>query len=315
MQKTIEGHLPDTNGVPPAAVGVPAAMAQHPIDVPLSPKLDRTPAEKLPPYFTKTQLNRNRRWTFTEIDAFLGEPDVEKRTGTTTVKLYAKATVKLYAKTRVLEVERRREWLDVATRLPQVPLPSLSYERPHGYYRVKDLRERGWFRADIDMFLGNQPYRSGKSSRGYTVKLYKAEIVHDVENTEGFVYRPAAVAPTLFLQGLTLSKIREVLSLTHSEAVNYTKDVRKVVRAGKLTRKPSKPAYKKQRENKTLTDLQKKGIVYFRMAGHSWSEVAYLLNLPLNKVHNFGRTPAFYNLRQDAILCLDHWIGTEETNT
>ena len=309
MHKTINGSLPDGNGMLPATEiqGVPAAMAQHAVDAPLSSRLDRTPMEKLPPYFTKTQLNRNRRWTFTEIDAFLGEPDVEKRTGSTTVKLYDKV--------RVLEVERRREWLEVATRLPQVPLPSLSYERPHGYYRVKDLRERGWFRADIDMFLGNQPYRSGKSSRDYTVKLYKAEIVHDVENTEGFVYRPAAVAPTLFLQGLTLSKIRETLSLTYSEVVNYTHAVREAVREGKLTRERSKPKHKKQRKNKTLTDLQKKGIVYFRMAGHSWSEVAYLLNLPLNKVHNFGRTPAFYNLRQDAILCLDSWIGTEVTNT
>ena len=313
MQKTIDGYLPDTNGMPyPDAIGVSVAMTQHPVDAPLSPRLDRTPAEKLPPYFTKTQLNRNRRWTFTEIDAFLGEPDVEKRMGDMTVKLYAKG--------RVLKVERRREWLDVATRLPQVPLPSWSHERPHGYYRVKDLRERGWFRADIDMFLGNQPHRSGKNTHGYAVKLYKVEIVHEVENTEGFVYRPAAVARMLFLDGLTLSKIHEVLAATRSEVtrnevLNYTKDVREAVRQGKFARKPSKPTCKKQRENKILTDLQKKGIVYFRMAGHSWSEVGHLLNLPRNRVQNFGRTPAFYNLRQDAMLCLDYWIGTEETNT
>ena len=131
-----------------AATDVSTAMTPHPIEVsPVSPRLDRTPAEKLPPYFTKTQLNRNRRWTFTEIDAFLGEPDLEKGTGDTTAKLYDKV--------RVLEVERRREWLDVATRLPQVPLPSWSHESPHGYYRVKDLMDRGWYRADIDMFLGN----------------------------------------------------------------------------------------------------------------------------------------------------------------
>lgn len=306
MQKAIDGYLPDTNGLPSAAEiqGVSAAMTQHPIDTPLSAILDTTPAEELPPYFTKTQLNRNRRWTFSEIDAFLGEPDVEKGTGDTTVKLYDKV--------RVLEVESRREWLDVATRLPQVPLPSGS-ERPHGYYRIKDLMDRGWHRSDIDMFLGNHPHRFSETAQGYSIKLYKVESVHDVENTEGFVYRPAAVAPTLFLQGFTLSKICEMLAVTHSEAVNYTKDVREAVRHGKLKRNPSKPEYKKQRENRTVTDFQKKGIVYFRMAGHSWSEVAHLLNLPLNKVQNFGRSHAFYKLRQDAMLCLDYWIGTEET--
>ena len=307
MQKTIDGCLPDTNGVPPAATGVSAAMTQHPMDAPLSPILDRTPAEKLPPYFTKTQLNRNRRWTFAEIDAFLGEPDVEKRMGDTTAKLYDKM--------RVLEVESRREWRDVATRLPQVPLPSWARECPHGYYRVRDLMDRGWYRADIDMFLGNHPHRSGKSARGYTVKLYKVESVHEIENTEGFVYRPAAVAPLLFLQGLTLSKIREMLSLTHSEVLNYTNDVREAVRHGKLKRNLTERKHKKQRNDKTLTPLQKKGVVYFRMAGHSWSEVAHLLNLPLNKVQNFGRTHAFCKLRQDAMLCLEYWIGTEATNT
>ena len=304
MQKTIN-YLSENNGVPYAtSTGVPTAMTQHPIDAPLSPVLDTTPAEQLPPYFTKTQLNRNRRWTFAEIDAFLGEPDVEKRTGDTTAKLYDKV--------RVLEVESRPEWFEIATRLPQVPLPLWDDERPHGYYRVKDLMARGWYRADIDMFLGN-PHLTSETAQGYTVKLYSVERVHDVENTEGFVYRPAAVAPMLFLDGFTLSRIREILSLTQSEVVNYTNDVREAVRQGKLTRNPSKPKDKKQ--HKTLTDLQKKGIVYFRMAGHSWPEIARLLELPLNKVKYFGRTQAFYNLRQDAILCLDSWIGTEETRT
>ena len=305
MQKTINGYLSENNGVPYAAsIGVSADMTQHPIDAPMSPVLDTTPTEQLPLYFTKTQLNRNRRWTFAEIDAFLGEPDVEKRTGDTTVKLYDKV--------RVLEVESRPEWLEVAKRLPQVPLPSWS-EHPHGYYSVKDLKDRGWYRADIDMFLGNHPYRSGKTEHGHTVKLYKVEIVHDVENTEGFVCRPAAVAPLLFLQGLTLSRIREMLSLTQSKVLKYTEDVREAVRQGKLTRSPSKPEHKKQREYKILTDLEKKGIVYFRMAGHSWTEIARLLDLPLSKVQYFRRTPAFYKLRQDAMLCLDSWIGTEAT--
>ena len=290
------------------ATDVSTAMTPHPIEVsPVSPRLDRTPAEKLPPYFTKTQLNRNRRWTFTEIDAFLGKPDLEKGTGDTTAKLYDKV--------RVLEVERRREWLDVATRLPQVPLPSWSHKCPHGYYRVKDLMDRGWYRADIDMFLGNHPHRSEKGARGYTVKLYKVESVHAVENTEGFVYRPAAVAPMLFLQGLTLSKIREMLSLTHSEVLNYTYDVREAVRQGKLTRNPTQREHKKQRENKTMTRLEKKGIVYFRMAGHSWSEVAHLLNLPRKKAMNFGRTQAFHELRQEAAMCLDKWFASEEVES
>lgn len=287
-----------------ATIDVSTARTPHPIEVsPVSPRLDRTPAEKLPPYFTKTQLNRNRRWTFTEIDAFLGEPDLEKRAGNTTAKLYDKV--------RVLEVESRREWLEVATRLPQVPLPSRSRECPPGYYRVKDLMDRGWYRADIDMFLGNHPHRPEKSVNGYIVKLYKVESVHAVENTEGFVYRPAAVAPVLFLQGLTLAKIHELLPLTHSEVVHYTYDVRKAVRHGKLTRNPTKPKHKKQREYKTMTHSEKKGIVYFRMVGHSWSEVAHLLNLPLEKVKNFGRTHVFHELRQEAAMCLDNWFASE----
>ena len=287
-----------------AATDVSTSMTPHPIDTPVSPLIDRTPAEKLPPYFTKTQLNRNRRWTFTEIDAFLGEPDLEKGRGDTTAKLYDKV--------RVLEVERRREWLDVATRLPQVPLPSWSHDCPDGYYRVKDLMDRGWYRADIDMFLGKHPHRSEKGPRGYIVKLYKVESVHAVENTEGFVYRPAAVAPLLFLQGLTLSKIHEILPLTRNEVVNYTKSVREAVRHGKLTRNPTQPKHKKQRKNKAMTHLQKKGIVYFRMAGHSWSEVAHLLNLPRKMVQNFGRTQVFHQLRQEAAMCLDNWFASEE---
>ena len=307
MQKAIDGYLPDTNGMPSAAEiqGVSAAMTQRPVDAPLSLTLDTTPAEKLPAYFTRTQLNRNRRWTFTEIDALLGEPDVQKKMG--------RRTVKLYDKVRVLEVEHRQVWLDVATRLPQVPLPFGSHKCPHGYYRTKDLMDRGWYRADIDMFLGKHSHHSIKTAQGHSMKLYKVERVHDVENTEGFVYRPAAVAPTLFLQGFSLSKIREMLNVTQSEAVNYTKDVRQAVRHGKLKRNPSQPAHKKQRENRTLTDLQKRGVVYFRMAGHAWSEVAHLLDLPRNKVQNFGRSRAFYQLRQEAMLCLDGWMGAAES--
>ena len=61
-----------------------------------------------------------------------------------------------------------------------------------------------------------------------------------------------------------------------------------------------------------MTHLQKKGMVYYRMAGRSWTEAADLLNLPLNTVKNFGQTQSFRELRQEAILCLDHWIGGEE---
>ena len=82
MQKTINGYLSENNGVPYAAsTGVPADMTQHPIDAPMSPMLDPTPAEQLPPYFTKTQLNKNRRWTFAEIDAFLGETGCRESDG------------------------------------------------------------------------------------------------------------------------------------------------------------------------------------------------------------------------------------------
>ena len=311
MQKTIEEVIAEIddalsdNTKIPFYTAVSAAMTQPRIGVPLPTILDMTPAEELPPYFTRTQLHQNRSWTLAEIDYFLGEPDVEKEVGYHTAKLYDKV--------RVLEVEACQEWLDVATRAPQVPLPPWDPELSQGYYRVRDLMDRGWYRADIKTFLGS-PHRYSKNAEGWPVKLYKVATVHKVETSEGFVYRPAAVAPTLFLQGLTLSQIREVLSLTQSEVLNYTKDVRKSVRQGKLKRNPSKRKYKKRRKGKTMTHLQKKGIVYFRMAGHSWAEVADLVNQPLNRVKRFGWTQEFRELRQDAMLCLDHWIGSEGTD-
>lgn len=244
MQKTVEeviaeidDALSDSKRIPLYA-GVSAAMTQHRIGVPLPALLDRTPAEELPPYFTRTQLHQNRSWTFAEIDYFLGEPDFGKET------TYGPA--KLYAKMRVLEVEACQAWLDVATRAPQVPLPPWDPECSLGYYRFRDLLDRGWYHADVKKFLGN-PHRVRKNVEGWPVKLYRVVTVHKVENTEGFVYRPAAVAPTLFLQGLTLSQIGEVLSLTQSEVRNYTKDARKSVRQGKLKRNPSKRKYKKRR--------------------------------------------------------------------
>ena len=319
MQKTIEEVIAEiddalsenTKVQHDVSTDVSAAMTQHKIRAPLPPILDRTPAEKLPPYFTRTQLRQNRGWTSAEIDDFLGEPDLEKEVGYHTAKLYAKV--------RVLEVEGCREWFAVATRPPQVPLPPWDPERSQGYYRVRDLMDRGWYQADIKRFLG-EPHRYSRNAEGWPVKLYKVAAVHKVETSEGFVYRPAAVAPTLFLQGLTLSKISEVLSLTQSEVRHYTKDVRKAVQHGQLERAPSKRHLRKQRKPRrqgrieTMTHLQKKSIVYFRMAGHSWEEVANLLNLPLNTVRNFARTPDFRELRQDAILCLDQWFGSEKNS-
>lgn len=186
-----------------------------------------------------------------------------------------------------------------------------------GYYRIKDLMARGWYRADIKMLLGD-PHQLLKNADGWPVKLYDIAIVHEVENTEGFVWRPAAVAPMLFLQGLSLSRISEVLSVTENEVRHYTKKVRKAVRHGKLTRKQSERKPKKQRKQRrqrtheTMTPLQRKGIVYFRVAGHSWEEVAHLVNLPLNIVTNFGRTQSFRKLRRDAVLCLDNWFASKE---
>lgn len=182
----------------------------------------------------------------------------------------------------------------------------------HGYYRIKDLMARGWYRIDIKRFLGNRPHRSIRKARGEPVKLYKIEIVHEIESSENFIHRPAAIAPTLFLEGYTLSRIRELLSITHSEAVNYTKDVRKSVRQGKLKRNRSQRKQKKQRGNKNITHLQKKGIVYFRMAGHSWTEVAHLVDLPPHVVQNFGRSRAFRELRQEAVMCLDNWFASKK---
>lgn len=182
-----------------------------------------------------------------------------------------------------------------------------------GYYRIKDLMARGWYRADIKMFLGD-PHQLLKNADGWPVKLYEIAIVHEVENTEGFVWRPAAVAPMLFLQGLSLSRISEVLSVTENEIKNYTKKVRKAVRYGKLKRNLSERKPKKQHTRETMTPLQRKGIVYFRVAGHSWEEVAHLVNLPLNKVTYFGRTQSFRKLRREAVLCLDNWFASKENN-
>ncbi|MYC75719.1 hypothetical protein F4X10_08155 [Candidatus Poribacteria bacterium] len=185
-----------------------------------------------------------------------------------------------------------------------------------GYYRIKELMARGWYRTDINMFLG-EPHLLVKNADGWPLKLYKISIVHDVENTEGFVWRPAAVAPMLFLQGLSLFRISEVLSVTENEVKNYTKKVRKAVRQGELERKQSKRKQserkqRRQRTHETMTPLQRKGIVYFRVAGHSWAEVAHLVNLPLNIVTNFGRTQSFRQLRRDAVLCLDNWFASKE---
>jgi len=182
-----------------------------------------------------------------------------------------------------------------------------------GHYRIRDLLDRGWYRADIKKFLG-EPDQLAKKANGSHVKLYKIEIVHEVENTESFIGRPAAVAPTLFLQGLTLAKIGEVLSLRHNEVLTYTKDVRKAVRQRRLARDPTQRKPREGEGGKTMTHLQKKGVVYFRMAGHSWEETARLLDLPLNIVTNFRRTPFFRKLRRDAILCLDTWFASEETD-
>ena len=178
-----------------------------------------------------------------------------------------------------------------------------------GYYRIKDLIARGWYRADIKRFLG-EPHRSIRYARGGPVKYYKIEVVHEIESSESFIRRPAAIAPTLFLEGYTLPKIRELLSITHSEAVNYTKDVRESVRQGKLKRSQRKQ--KKQRKNKNMTCLQRKRIVYFRMAGRSWKEVAHLVDLPPHVVQNFGRSRAFRELRQNAVMCLDNWFASRE---
>lgn len=178
-----------------------------------------------------------------------------------------------------------------------------------GYYCIKDLMARGWYRADIKRFLG-KPHRSIQYARGGPVKFYRIEIVHEVESSESFIHRPAAVAPTLFIEGYSLLKIQELLSITHSEAVNYTKDVRESVRHGKLKR--SQRRRKKQRENRNMTHVQKKGIVYFRMAGHSWEEVAHLVDLPHHVVQNFGRSRVFRELRQTAVMSLDNWFASSE---
>lgn len=182
-----------------------------------------------------------------------------------------------------------------------------------GYYRIKDLRARGWYRSDIKMFLG-EPHLLLKNADCWNVKVYEIAIVHDVENTEGFVWRPAAVAPMLFLQGLTLSRISEVLSVTENEIKHYTKDVRRSVRHGKLARHRSEQKHKKQRKNETLTHLEKKALVYFRMAGYSWEEVALMVNLPLSRVMNFGRTQSFRELRREAVMCLDNWFASKEND-
>ena len=182
-----------------------------------------------------------------------------------------------------------------------------------GYYRIKDLKARGWYRSDIKMFLG-EPHLLLKNADGWPAKLYEIAIVHDVENTEGFVWRPAAVAPMLFLQGLTLSRISEVLSVTENEVKHYTKDVRRSVRQGELKRNLSARKPKKQRTRETLTLLEKKGVVYFRVAGYSWEEVADLVNLPLKRVMYFGRTHAFRKLRREAVMCLDNWFASKEND-
>lgn len=193
-----------------------------------------------------------------------------------------------------------------------------------GYYRIKDLMARGWYRADIKTFLG-EPHRYSRNADGWDVKLYKISIVHEVEMTEGFVWRPAAVAPMLFLDALTLPRISEILSVTENEVKHYTKQVRKAVREGKLKRNVSARKQRKQHTcetrkqrkqhtRETLTLLERKGIVYFRVAGHSWEEVAHLVNLPLNRVMNFGRTQTFRELRREAVMCLDNWFASKENH-
>ena len=79
------------------------------------------------------------------------------------------------------------------------------------WYSTRDLHERGWTRADIQVLLGN-PDKTCFSKYG-TGKLYDTERVRMVEESEGFTTRPSEVAKTLRRQGLTLQGIANVLGM------------------------------------------------------------------------------------------------------
>lgn len=225
---------------------IAAVATQHGISPPVRPRVfvpDPTPLCQLPPYFTKTQLRKNRSWTRLEIEIYLGEPD---RIHTTLS--YHRAH--LYEAVRVWEIEQSYRWRNVPNRPPQVPLPAFDREILGGFYRVRDLFERGWYQEDIKTFLG-APHSYGRSYRGWVVKLYKRMTVHRIEETEGWQNRPSAVAPVLYQQGLPLSRIQAVLSLSVSESYNYTKTIRKAIREGKTARRDIKSDRQKTTRQKT----------------------------------------------------------------
>lgn len=231
---------------------VAEAFTQETVDL-----SDNTPETLLPDYFSIRELIQYRKWTRTEIYDLLGIPD-------TKVVVEDYHVAHLYAKARVLDAERNSEWRCVINRRTQIPLPEYRLNPEtifcswHGwteyrryrrlklciqcypvdgeyYYRVRDLFERGWFAKEIKIFLG-EPHGYGRNAAGWKTKLYFRDAVHLIEATEGWQNRPSVVAQRLYLEGISLSKIARILTLTQSECYNYTKHTRKMIRCGQIQR-------------------------------------------------------------------------------
>ena len=97
------------------------------------------------------------------------------------------------------------------SRLKGVPMPDVTPK----FFRKRDLFKRGWSAADILHLLG-QPDKQMQTHFGIC-KLYSGRRVLATEETEGFVYRAAAVAVTLRSQGETYKRIAEMLNLTPAQ--------------------------------------------------------------------------------------------------
>lgn len=221
---------------------------------------DNTPDTRLPQHFSKRELKEYRKWKQSEIYQLLGEPDKIVSIGK-----YGVRVAHLYEKARVLQIERSHVWRLVPSRSPQQPLPEhrlipeyiwcvrcgrTDEYRHHGsdklcltcypeseyvYFRITDLFARGWYKKEINTFLG-LPHQCFKNYQGWQTKVYLRGVVLATEETEGWQNRPSVISNRLYLQGLSLSKIGKLLDLTSSECLNYTKKTRKAIQLGHIQR-------------------------------------------------------------------------------